>query len=46
MGNPLSKDFLAKIEEGILGSSSGEAGDILKFSKMTSYWKMNKKRLK
>ena len=47
VGNPLSKDFLSKIEEGILSSAVGnEAGAILKYSKMTSYWKNNLGRIK
>ncbi|CAD5121345.1 DgyrCDS9868 [Dimorphilus gyrociliatus] len=45
-GNPLSKDYIPKFEEGILRSySGGKADRIMLFSQMCSYWKMNRERI-
>ncbi|XP_064484440.1 DNA polymerase subunit gamma-1-like [Ornithodoros turicata] len=45
VGNPLSKDFLAKVTEGILRSNIPEADHVLLLSKMTSYWKNARDRI-
>ena len=46
VGSPLAKDFIHKIEQGILKSSSdSDAETILKFGNMCSYWKNNMKRI-
>jgi DNA polymerase gamma 1 len=46
VGNPLAKDFLSKIEEGVLRSTVGDkAESVLKFGSMCSYWKNNVKRI-
>lgn len=46
VGNPLSKDFLAKLSDGILQAyGGGYAEKALKFSKMISYWKNAHKRI-
>lgn len=46
VGNPLAKDFLSKIEEGVLRSTIGDkAESVLKFGSMCSYWKNNMKRI-
>lgn len=47
VGNPLSKDFLAKVTEGTLRSwDSPEADHVLLLSKMTSYWKNSRDRIR
>ena len=47
VGNPLAKDFIHKIEQGILKSSTdSDAETILKFGNMCSYWKNNVKRIR
>jgi len=46
VGSPLAKDFIHKIEQGILKSSTdSDAETILKFGNMCSYWKNNMKRI-
>jgi len=46
VGNPLAKDFMAKIEQGVLRSTiGGKAESVLKFGQMCSYWKNNVKRI-
>ncbi|ODN03888.1 DNA polymerase subunit gamma-1 [Orchesella cincta] len=47
VGNPLAKDFLAKIEEGILSSADDNdfANKVVRLSKMTSYWRNNRDRI-
>ena len=45
VGNPLSKDFLALIESGVLKSLLITAENVLKLTKMCSYWKNNKDRI-
>lgn len=45
-GNPLSKDYLSKMQSGILTSALGSDGQrILELSAMGSYWKSNQKRI-
>lgn len=47
VGNPLAKDFLAKIEDGAIRASSGAKADrALKLSKMMSYWRNANERIK
>ncbi len=47
VGNPLSKTFLAKIEEGILGSIPKRSADLaLQLYSAISYWENNEKRIK
>ncbi len=47
VGNPLSKTFLAKIEEGILGSNPKRSADLaLQLYSAISYWENNEKRIK
>ena len=47
VGSPLAKDFLVKIEEGLLRSLQGnQAESVLHHSNMCSYWKMNMQRIK
>lgn len=46
VGNPLSKDFLSKVEDGTLSSwGKGRADRVLLLSKMLSYWKNSHKRI-
>ncbi|XP_063433085.1 DNA polymerase subunit gamma-1-like [Mytilus trossulus] len=46
VGNPLAKDYLAKVEDGILKALSGtDANRALKLSIMCSYWKNAMKRI-
>lgn len=45
VGNPLSKDFLPLIETGVLKSLLITAENVLKLTKMCSYWKNNKDRI-
>ncbi|KAG1714849.1 DNA polymerase subunit gamma-1 [Nymphon striatum] len=46
VGNPLSKDFLSKLEGGTLKSYAGlHSEKALKLSIILSYWKNNKKRI-
>ena len=47
VSNPLAKDFLSKIEDGILRSyNENDAEIVLKCSKMCSYWKNNMDRIR
>ena len=47
VGNPLAKDFLSKIEEGVLSSYHGNNAEVvLKCNKMCSYWKNNMDRIR
>ncbi|CAH1797186.1 unnamed protein product [Owenia fusiformis] len=46
VGNPLAKDFLAKLEDGTLSTvAGGEAFRALELSKMCSYWRNSRKRI-
>ncbi|KAK8774316.1 hypothetical protein V5799_011152 [Amblyomma americanum] len=46
VGNPLAKDFLPKVSDGILQSSDNpEANQVLSLSKMISYWKNARDRI-
>ena len=46
VGNPLSKDFMSRIEDGTLKSALDVSiNDILKYSTIVSYWKKTKKRI-
>lgn len=45
VGSPLSRDFLQYFESGILKASFGSASDVIKNSKMVSYWHNNKDRV-
>ncbi|GAV03146.1 hypothetical protein RvY_13617 [Ramazzottius varieornatus] len=45
VGNPLAKDFLQYFESGILKASFGSASDVIKHSKMVTYWHNNKDRV-
>ncbi|XP_021943880.2 DNA polymerase subunit gamma-1 isoform X1 [Folsomia candida] len=47
VGNPLGKDFLSKIEEGILSCQNGQdvADKVVKISKQSSYWRNNRDRI-
>ncbi|XP_064640229.1 DNA polymerase subunit gamma-1-like [Lineus longissimus] len=46
VGNPLSKTFLNKIEDGTLKACSGEAARVLKLSKVCAYWNNNRDRIR
>ena len=48
MGNPLAKDFLDKLKDGILAtaSASGMAGRVLLSAKSVSYWKSSRDRVR
>ena len=47
VGNPLSKDFVSKMEDGTLSSLDNDlAKMLLKHSSSLSYWKNNHKRIK
>jgi len=46
VGNPLSKDYLSKIEDATLSSAAGsDAMRVLQLSKICSYWKNNRDRI-
>ena len=46
VGNPLAKDFLDKVKDGILSTDSGSlAAKVLEDGKALSYWKSNKARI-
>ncbi|XP_055336011.1 DNA polymerase subunit gamma-1-like isoform X2 [Paramacrobiotus metropolitanus] len=45
VGSPLSRDFLQHFESGVLRASFGSASEIIKRSKMASYWHNNKDRV-
>ncbi|KAB7507036.1 DNA polymerase subunit gamma-1, mitochondrial [Armadillidium nasatum] len=46
VGNPLSKDFLGKLEDNTLSSAVGEIAQlVLKTTKTISYWKNNRDRI-
>ena len=47
VGNPLAKDFLDKLKDGILAtaSASGMAGRVLVSAKSVSYWKSSRDRI-
>ena len=48
VGNPLAKDFLDKLKDGILAtaSASGMAGRVLVSAKSVSYWKSSRDRVR
>lgn len=47
VGNPLSKDFVSKMEDGTLSSFDNKlASLLLKYSSSLSYWKNNQNRIK
>ena len=47
VGNPLSKDFLDKIRDGILSTKSGQLAEkVLSAAKSVSYWKSSQERIK
>jgi len=46
VGNPLSKDFLGKLESGTLTSGAGKLGkDTLVFNSMVSFWRGARSRI-
>lgn len=45
VGNPLAKDFLTKFSEHVLAGLDASAADILKNSRMVSYWRNNRDRI-
>ncbi|XP_003702316.2 DNA polymerase gamma, catalytic subunit tam [Megachile rotundata] len=45
VGNPLAKDFLNKFSENVLAGLDESAAEILKNSKMASYWRNNRQRI-
>ena len=45
VGSPLAKDFLQYFESGVLKTSFGSASDVIKHSKMVTYWHNNKDRV-
>ena len=46
MGNPLSKDFMDKVNDGILTTESGQlAHKVLNAGKAMSYWRSNRERI-
>lgn len=46
VGNPLAKDFISKIEDGVLTSSGGmQAERVLRLRSMCSYWNNNRSRI-
>ncbi|KAL5004061.1 hypothetical protein ScPMuIL_017517 [Solemya velum] len=46
VGSPLAKDYLSKVEEGVLSACSGTSAErALRLSKMCSYWKNNQNRI-
>ena len=47
VGNPLAKDFISKIEEGVVASSGGiQAERVLRLRSMCSYWNNNRDRIR
>ena len=47
VGNPLSKDFLDKVRDGILATQSGQLAEkVLSAAKSVSYWKSSQERIK
>ena len=47
VGNPMSKDFLDKIRDGILATQSGQLAEkVLLASKSMSYWRSSQERIK
>ena len=47
VGNPLSKSFLSKIEEGVMSSIPKTTAKLaLKYHRMISYWENNTMRIK
>jgi DNA polymerase gamma 1 len=46
VGNPLSKTFMSKIEDGTLKACSGEAAQVLTLSKVCAYWNNNRDRIR
>ena len=43
VGNPLSKGFFGKVQDGVLTTQSGHhAHKVLRAGKMLSYWKSNR----
>lgn len=46
VGNPLAKDFVKSMEDGILSSAAeGDLRDVYKLGKLCSYWKNNQDRI-
>ncbi|CAD6237015.1 GSCOCG00002104001-RA-CDS [Cotesia congregata] len=45
VGNPLAKDFLNKFSENVLAGLDSSAREVLKISKMVSYWRNNRDRI-
>ena len=47
VGNPLAKDFLDKVRDGILATQSGQLAEkVLSAAKCISYWKSSQERIK
>ena len=47
VGNPLSKDFLDKVRDGVLATQSGQLAEkVLTAAKSVAYWKSNQERIK
>ena len=47
VGNPLSKSFISKIEEGVISSIPEKSASLaLKFYSNISYWENNEKRIR
>lgn len=45
VGNPLAKDFINKFSENGLASSDASASEVLKITRMLSYWRNNRDRI-
>ncbi|XP_076376318.1 DNA polymerase gamma, catalytic subunit tam [Megalopta genalis] len=45
VGNPMAKDFLNKFSENVLAGSDSSAAEILRITKMLSYWRNNRDRI-
>ncbi|XP_043253426.1 DNA polymerase subunit gamma-1, mitochondrial [Colletes gigas] len=45
VGNPLAKDFLNKFSENVLAGLDSSAAEVLRTTKMMSYWRNNRNRI-